>query len=355
VIHYLKKNILKIILKNYYFILFLFFINESHANLTRSTTFDERPKCESSKGMWRDFGNSCADKCEYKFQKYPYCSNAIIYSCDCGKNRCLYQDQCIEIQDYLAIHQKNEIEEQKILEETKEIRLQKAKKFKREYMNKFVDMYNHDPNYRDPYYHQREKPLPPNTFKNNNRMLIYNNIVKQQNDKINLQKKLFEEQLKTLESAKNIDKNAQLEINKIKDELAKIDSIKILQPITENIEENKNKIKDISNDISQKKQQIVDPIKESGEKIIDSASDNGSIISESDFLKKINNMLEKKNENSNKVSDIDKSVENNSLINDYKEMSKKIPPVYVKSQNGDADFNNREVIDNSINFPQFSN
>jgi hypothetical protein len=66
-------------------------------------------------------------------------------------------------------------------------------------------------------------------------------------------------------------------------------------------------------------------------------------------------MLEKKNENSNKVPDIDKSVENNSLINDYKEMSKKIPPVYVKPQNGDADFNNREVIDNSINFPQFTN
>jgi hypothetical protein len=102
VIHYLKKNIFKIILKNYYFILFVFLINESQANLTRSTTFDERPKCESSKGMWRDFGNSCADKCEYKFQKYPYCSNAIVYSCDCGKNRCLYQDQCIEIQDYLG-------------------------------------------------------------------------------------------------------------------------------------------------------------------------------------------------------------------------------------------------------------
>ena len=82
----------------------MFFLNKnSFANIVRSTTFDDRLACENSRGSWRDFGNSCADKCAYKFDKYAVCSYAISFGCDCGKNRCLYEDKCILISEYKKI------------------------------------------------------------------------------------------------------------------------------------------------------------------------------------------------------------------------------------------------------------
>lgn len=333
----------------------LFFISNSHANIIRPTTFDDRPQCEQSKGMWRDFGNSCADKCEYKFQKYPYCSTAIIYSCDCGKNRCLYQDKCIDIIEYKSVYEQNEAEENKLLEEVKEERLKKSKKFKKEYMNKFVNMFNHDPNYRDPYYYQREKPLPPNTFKSNNRMLIYNNLVKQQNDKIANQKRILQERLEELNKTNVSNKNKQNKINKIKEELAKIESVKVLQPITEKNDDTKNQIIESVDEKLPVVDDISSSIKEPLEKIIDNSNENNSVISETDFIKKINNFLEKKNENSPLETKDNKSVENNSLNNQDNKIKTKIPQIYIKSQNGDADFQNQDIIDNSTNFPQFTN
>jgi hypothetical protein len=308
--------------------------------------------------MWRDFGNSCADKCEHKFQKYPYCSNAIIYSCDCGKNRCLYEDSCIDIKEYKIINDKNiaqqQLEEQIYLED----RLKKAKKFKKDYMGKFVGMYNQDPNYRDIYYHQREKPLPNNTFKSNNRILVYNDIIKRKNDKIIQQKKKFEEELKKLENSSIDDEDKQFQIDNLKNEIKKIDDIKLLKPITETVnnETNQDNSKNDNNidNISNSENDSIDNPKEiSSDNPIDENNPE-NITSQNDFFKRIGNYLNKKNENdtSNKIDN--KSVENKPVINDDKS-NVKIPPVYVKPQNGEADFNNREVIDNSTNFPQFTN
>lgn len=190
---YLKKNnitILKInnihkIFKNIFFIFLLFFnIEYSLADIVRSTTFDDRPACEKSKGTWRDFGNICADKCEFKFEKYPICTYAINFSCDCGKNRCLYEDKCIPLQEYQKIYEEKIKNDNKIIEDIKKKRLKTSKKFQNDYVNKLSGIYGSDPNYRDPNYYNYEKPLPPNVFRSTNRILIYNDIIKKRNDKI---------------------------------------------------------------------------------------------------------------------------------------------------------------------------
>ena len=86
------------------------FLNKnSFANIVRSTTFDDRFACEKSRGSWRDFGNSCADKCTYKFDKYAVCAYAIRYGCDCGKNRCLHEDKCISVSEYKKIDDAQEV------------------------------------------------------------------------------------------------------------------------------------------------------------------------------------------------------------------------------------------------------
>jgi hypothetical protein len=358
VIYYYKINNLKKHLAIICFFILFFYSNNINANIIRPTTFDERPQCEKSLGMWRDFGNSCADKCEHKFQKYPYCSNAIIYSCDCGKNRCLYEDSCIDIAEYKNIHDKNIAQQQLEQKAYLEDRLIKAKKFKKDYMGKFVGMFNQDPNYRDIYYHQREKPLPYNTFKSNNRILVYNDIIKRKNDKIIQQKKKFEEELKAVENSSIDEEDKQVQIDNLKNEIKKIDETKLLQPIvdkTENndIVENSEKDKNI-NDISNTENNLINNAVANTNDNLTVEDNSENFTSKNDFLKRINNFLNKKNENepSNKIDN--KSVENKPIINDDKN-NVKIPPVYIKPQNGEADFNNREVIDNSTNFPQFTN
>jgi len=358
VIYYYKINNLKKYIAIICFFILFFYSNNINANIIRPTTFDERPQCEKSHGMWRDFGNSCADKCEHKFQKYPYCSNAIIYSCDCGKNRCLYEDSCIDIAEYKNIHDKNIAQQQLEQKAYLEDRLIKAKKFKKDYMGKFVGMYNQDPNYRDIYYHQREKPLPYNTFRSNNRILVYNDIIKRKNNKIIQQKKKFEEELKAVENSSIDEEDKQEKINNLKNEIKKIDETKLLQPIvdkTENndIVENSEKDKNI-NDNSNSENDLIDNVVANTNDNLTVEDNSDNITSKNDFLKRINNFLNKKNENdpSNKIDN--KTIENKPIINDDKN-NVKIPPVYIKPQNGEADFNNREVIDNSTNFPQFTN
>ena len=59
--------------------------------------------CKSFGGQWKNFGNSCAGTCEAKSAITPQsitCSALLSSSCDCGDNKCWYQNKCIKIEDY---------------------------------------------------------------------------------------------------------------------------------------------------------------------------------------------------------------------------------------------------------------
>ena len=45
----------------------LFTSSIASAQSTRHTSFDDRQLCDENNGVWREFGNGCADNCESKF------------------------------------------------------------------------------------------------------------------------------------------------------------------------------------------------------------------------------------------------------------------------------------------------
>ncbi len=89
-------------MRKFYLIFFLLLFTSSlaTAQTVRSTSFDDRQTCEKDKGVWRQFGNGCADSCEAKFDKTSICTQAITYSCECGKNKCWNGEKCSGMQDY---------------------------------------------------------------------------------------------------------------------------------------------------------------------------------------------------------------------------------------------------------------
>jgi hypothetical protein len=316
----------------------LFLNKNSFANIVRSTTFDDRLACEKSRGSWRDFGNSCADKCTYKFDKYAVCAYAIRYGCDCGKNRCLHEDKCISVSEYKKIDDERILKDKEIVDEIKELRIKRAKKFKNEYLNKLAGMYGADPNYRDQTrnYNQEQKELPPNTFKNTNRQMVYNYIVKKRNDKILEKIKAQEE------------KNKQ---NQLSENQQNITQPKLFQYIQEQNQQNLNQNQNITDQSLENKNApiVLKPIENEGSEVVeDTAPKRNSLLEKfsktpQDFLDQANKLLEIDNQEQN--------IENkNSDMN--------IPPVYVKQQNGENDFKNGDVVNNVSNIetiPQFVN
>ena len=312
----------------------LFLNKNSFANIVRSTTFDDRLACEKSRGSWRDFGNSCVDKCTYKFDKYAVCAYAITYGCDCGKNRCLYEDKCIPVSEYKKIDDEKIIKDKEIVDEIKDLRIKRAKKFKNEYLNKLAGMYGADPNYRDENrnYNREQRELPPNTFKNTNRQLVYNYIVKKRNDKIL-------EKIKTLEQ-----KNQQ---NQIAENQQNINQPKLFQYIHEQNPQNQN-----INDQSPENKNapiVLKPIENQGSEVVENATPKENSLLEK-FTKTPQNILDE----ANKFLQFDNQKENIENKND----NMNIPPVYVKQQNGENDFKNGDVVNNINNIetiPQFVN
>lgn len=55
---------------------------------------DNKAVCEKTKGNWQIFNNDCADTCDNKFD-ISACSSILIYSCNCGSNRCWDGYKCI--------------------------------------------------------------------------------------------------------------------------------------------------------------------------------------------------------------------------------------------------------------------
>lgn len=123
---------MKIVQKFICFTLFLFTavffsVFVSNAQTTHSTFFDDRQTCDDSKGIWREFGNGCADNCASKFDKYSICTASIIFACDCGKGRCWNGEECTPMTSYKKIYEKDVEENERILEEKAKERREKIK------------------------------------------------------------------------------------------------------------------------------------------------------------------------------------------------------------------------------------
>ena len=122
-----------------YFSLFLnFLFSEVFAQTIRFTSFDDRPICESMNGLWRQFGNGCADDCEAKFDQLKMCSGDLIRSCDCGNGRCWDGEGCVSMKSYKKIYDKAKAEEDKILAQKKEERRLEAKENQDLIMGKLI-------------------------------------------------------------------------------------------------------------------------------------------------------------------------------------------------------------------------
>ena len=332
-------------------LLILFSNKNSLADIVRSTTFDDRLACEKSRGSWRDFGNSCVDKCSYKFDQYAVCAYAIKFGCDCGKNRCLHEDKCISISEYKKIDDERILKDKEIVDEIKELRIKRAKKFKNEYLNKLAGIYGADPNYRDPNRnYQEQKELPPNTFKNTNRQLVYNYIVKKRNDKILAKAKAQEEidlKNKLTEDPNKVVEDQQDESNKPKlfkfinepknDNLTQNNSNKSV----ENNDENLN-----NNNVSKNAPIVLKPIEEEPVAVNASPKNN-----EESFFKKFTKTPKDFIDEANKILQNDSNKQNV----ENKNNNTNIPPVYEKQQNGENDFKNGDVINNIDAIPQFTN
>ncbi|MCE3254930.1 MAG: hypothetical protein K0R25_424 [Rickettsiaceae bacterium] len=75
---------------------FLFFILIFYSTnaLARTAWVDNKASCEKTKGIWKLFGNSCADNCDSKFD-ISYCISVSTYHCECGTSKCWDGNQCI--------------------------------------------------------------------------------------------------------------------------------------------------------------------------------------------------------------------------------------------------------------------
>jgi hypothetical protein len=133
-----------------FLVLFFLLIQSASAQVTRPTTFDDRGVCENSKGVWRQFGNGCADFCHDKFDRFAMCTQALVFSCECGKNRCWNGESCVALKSYKKIFDAEQAEEQKVLNAAKEKRKADALANEEEIMTKLVPPPPTDPNAPNP-------------------------------------------------------------------------------------------------------------------------------------------------------------------------------------------------------------
>lgn len=121
-------------------LLLLFLLpSPSYSQELRSTSFDDRPTCESAKGVWRQFGNSCVDECHPKLDSFSVCAQAITYGCDCGKGRCWDGETCVMLKDYKKIFDIEKEEEEKILAEARKQRQEAAKANEKSIMSGLIN------------------------------------------------------------------------------------------------------------------------------------------------------------------------------------------------------------------------
>lgn len=88
----------------------------------RITSFEKRPSCEKSGGVWRQFGNACGDGCLAKFNQFTMCAQALTYACDCLEDRCFDGKRCVAMNEYKTKYDEIKNHEQELLNNLKEAR-----------------------------------------------------------------------------------------------------------------------------------------------------------------------------------------------------------------------------------------
>jgi len=101
---------------------FIFGLANISFSQTRSTSFDDKPICERTGGVWRQFGNSCVDRCEAQFNPFTMCAMSLKFGCDCGENSCWDSGRCISLSSYKEIYDEEQKQRQEVLDEQKEKR-----------------------------------------------------------------------------------------------------------------------------------------------------------------------------------------------------------------------------------------
>ncbi len=139
---YLLSKSMKI--KNIILLCLLIFINSnnSYAQSERLEIFEKRAECLKNNGIWREFGNGCADSCESQFSGFIFCSMVIIYGCDCGIDSCYYDNKCISHEKYGIINERKIKQKESSQEE--ELRQIQRKNLINERMAELVSRYNID-------------------------------------------------------------------------------------------------------------------------------------------------------------------------------------------------------------------
>ncbi len=88
------------------------------SNLLATDLFDNREVCAKNKGVWREFGNDCADRCTLDRGYNTICISKITFSCDCLEDKCWNHYQCVDNEEYQIKAQKIEDERIKKIKET---------------------------------------------------------------------------------------------------------------------------------------------------------------------------------------------------------------------------------------------
>jgi len=90
------KQIVKILL--IFHILFLNF-NYSFAKQQEKQELSSQSRCEQQEGLWKNFGNGCADSCFKYENERVMCTMAFVWACDCGEGSCYDSElqKCREI------------------------------------------------------------------------------------------------------------------------------------------------------------------------------------------------------------------------------------------------------------------
>jgi len=48
----------------------------------------KKAHCEDMGGVWKNFGNGCADSCRKHEEEMVMCTMAFVWACDCGEGKC---------------------------------------------------------------------------------------------------------------------------------------------------------------------------------------------------------------------------------------------------------------------------
>ena len=86
-------------------------------NASAEDSFDVKKMCESQKGVWREFGNDCADNCSLDKGRKKMCISNITFSCDCLENKCWNYYQCVDNEQYQIDAKKEQEEKSKKLKD----------------------------------------------------------------------------------------------------------------------------------------------------------------------------------------------------------------------------------------------